>query len=186
MEDGDLLNKASQCRRLAQSTTDPDTARVLIEMATEYEARALIRESTSGEQGSDARPSKRGGHMAKHKAKVLLVDDEELILEQLVAAFEDAGFDVATATNAIDAHTVLEEVGTIDLVVTDVRMPGNIDGLMFGQVVHQRHPEVPIIVMSGVYEPDDRDVPAGATFIAKPFKAPLLIDEAKLLLGQRN
>src|SRR5688500_14919052 len=99
--------------------------------------------------------------MARHKTRILVVDDEELIREQLVSAFEDAGFDVATAGNAIDAHTVLEESGTIDLVVTDVRMPGRVDGLIFGQVIREMHPDLPIIVMSGVYEPDDRDVPAG-------------------------
>ena len=120
--------------------------------------------------------------MARHKTKILVVDDEELIREQLVSALEDAGFDVATAGNAIDAHTVLEESGTIDLVVTDVRMPGRVNGLVFGQVIKELHPDLPIIVMSGVYEPDDRDVPAGATFIAKPFDPAILIDEARLLL----
>jgi DNA-binding response OmpR family regulator len=123
--------------------------------------------------------------MARHKTRILVVDDEELIREQLVSAFEDAGFDVATAGNAIDAHTVLEESGTIDLVVTDVRMPGRVDGLIFGQVIREMHPELPIIVMSGVYEPDDRDVPAGATFIAKPFNPAVLIDEARLLLRKQ-
>lgn len=120
--------------------------------------------------------------MTRPKYRILVVDDEELILEPLVGALEDAGFDVATATNAIDAHTLLEESGNIDLLVTDVKMPGQVDGLVFGQVVHEMHPDLPIIVISGVSEPDDRDVPAGATFIAKPFPAALLIEEAKLLL----
>jgi two-component system, response regulator PdtaR len=120
--------------------------------------------------------------MARHRFKVLVVDDEELVLETLVDALEEAGFDVATAGNAMDAHTLLEDSGSIDLVVTDVRMPGQVDGLVFGQVVRETRPDLPIIVMSGVSEPDDRDVPAGATFIAKPFKPALLIEEAKLLL----
>jgi two-component system, response regulator PdtaR len=120
--------------------------------------------------------------MARRKFKILVVDDEEPVLEMLVDAFEEAGFDVATAANPIDAHTLLEDSGAIDLVVTDVRMPGQVDGLVFGQVVRETHPDMPIIVMSGVSEPDDRDVPAGATFIAKPFKPSLLIEEARLLL----
>ena len=124
--------------------------------------------------------------MTRHKHKILVVDDEELFLEPLVSALEDAGFDVATATNAIDAHTLLEESGTIDLLITDVKMPGQVDGLVFGQVVHEMHPELPIIVMSGVSEPDDRDVPAGATFIGKPFETALLIDEARLLLRKTS
>ena len=122
--------------------------------------------------------------MARQKQRVLVVDDEELIVEQLVMAFEEAGFEVATAGNALDAHTVLEDSGSIDLVVTDVRMPGTVDGLVFGHVVAEEHPDIPIIIISGVSQPDDRDVPAGSTFIAKPFKASLLVEEAKLLLAK--
>lgn len=124
--------------------------------------------------------------MPKRKSKLLVVDDEQMILDQLVHALEDAGFDVATAGNALDAHTVLEDSGGIDLVVTDVKMPGQVDGLTFGHVVREMHPEIPIIVMSGAVEPDDRDVPPGATFVAKPFKTALLVDEARLLLRQRG
>jgi DNA-binding NtrC family response regulator len=124
--------------------------------------------------------------MARRKGKVLVVDDEELIVEQLVIAFEEAGFEVASAGNSIDAHQMLEASGDIDLVITDIRMPGHVDGLMFGQIVRDQHPDMPIIVMSGYSEPDDRDVPRGATFVAKPFKTALLLDEAKLLLRGRG
>ena len=163
-----LREKAEQCRRLAARTDDDETARVLSEMATEYEARALIEDSEAGK--------------VRRKPEVLLVDDEESVLEPLVFAFEEAGFAVATATNALAAHTLLEDSDNIDLVVTDVRMPGSVDGLVFGQVVRQMHPDIPIIVMSGACAPDDRDIPPGVTFIAKPFKTSLLLDEAKLLL----
>jgi len=124
--------------------------------------------------------------MPGRKCKLLIVDDEPLILEQLVLAFEEAGFDVAVAANSLDAHTVLEDSGSIDLVITDVRMPGQVDGLVFGQVVREMHPDLPIIVISGAVEPDDRDVPRGATFVAKPFKTGVLVDEAKLLLRNRD
>ncbi len=119
------------------------------------------------------------------KPSVLVVDDDEQILCVLVEAFEEAGFEVGTATNALDAHTVLEDSGEVSLVVTDIRMPGSIDGLLFGHMVAESHPDIPIIIISGVSHPDDRDVPAGATFIAKPFKPALLVDEAKLLLARR-
>ena len=122
----------------------------------------------------------------KRNPRVLLVDDEALILDQLVTAFEEAGFEVATADNALDAHTVLEESEPVSLVVTDINMPGRVDGLMFGSVVSQMHPEIPIIIMSGVLQPDDRDVPPGATFIAKPFSPRLLVEEARLLLGRAS
>ena len=122
--------------------------------------------------------------MARRKPKVLVVDDEQAILDLLVLAFEEAGFDVATASNAVDAHTVLEESGSIGLVVTDVSMPGSLDGVAFGQFVAVTHPAMPLIVISGVSQPDDRDLPAGATFVGKPFQPSLLVAEAKLMLSQ--
>ncbi|HEX8443014.1 MAG TPA: response regulator [Allosphingosinicella sp.] len=122
--------------------------------------------------------------MGRRKLKVLVVDDEEAILDLLVLAFEEAGFDVATASNALGAHTILEESGSISLVVTDVSMPGSIDGVAFGQFVSTVHPEIPLIVISGVTRPDDRDLPVGAAFVPKPFKPSLLVDEAKLMLSQ--
>lgn len=54
----------------------------------------------------------------------------------------------------------------------------------FAHVVAEEHPEIPIIIISGVSQPDDREVPPGSTFIAKPFKASLLVEEAKLLLAK--
>jgi DNA-binding NtrC family response regulator len=122
--------------------------------------------------------------MARRKLKVLLVDDEEAILDTLVLAFEEAGYDVATAANATDAHTILEESGAISLVVTDVSMPGSLDGIAFGQFVATTHPAMPLIIVSGVTRPDDRDLPAGATFLAKPFKPSLLVEEARLMLAK--
>lgn len=121
--------------------------------------------------------------MGKPKRKVLVIDDEESVVELLVAAFEEAGFAVATASDAIGAHVVLDDSGPIDLIVTDIRMSGQVDGVTFAQLIAQRHPDIPIIIMSGVSEPDDRDLPAGATFIAKPFRTGQLLDEAKLLLA---
>jgi DNA-binding response OmpR family regulator len=128
-----------------------------------------------------------GGEFVRmRKFKLLVVDDEELVLDQLVYAFEEAGFEVATAQNALDAHALLGNGAGIDLVITDVRMPGSVDGLLFSQVVRDENPDLPIIVISGVTEPDDRDVPRGATFVAKPFRHDLLIDEAKLLLRNKS
>jgi DNA-binding NtrC family response regulator len=122
--------------------------------------------------------------MPRQKRKVLVVDDDEMILDLLVVAFEDAGFDVATATTTSAARTVLNDSAPISLVVTDIRMPGNVDGLMFGHMITEIYPRMPIIIISGVSAPDDRDIPAGATFVAKPFKPDLLVDEAKLLLAR--
>ena len=122
--------------------------------------------------------------MAEEKPCVLVVDDDFQILSLLVDAFEEGGFDVATAKNAIDAHTVLEGSGHVGLVVTDIKMPGRVDGLVFGQVVADQHPGIPIIVISGASEPDDRELPAGATFVSKPFELSALLAEARLLMDK--
>ena len=117
------------------------------------------------------------------KSRVLIVDDDERILDQLVLAFEEAGFDVATATDASGAHMVLSDNQAISLVVTDIGIRGSVNGLMLGHMVAQSYPEIPIIIISGLARPDDHDVPAGAMFLAKPVSPYLLVQEAERLLA---
>jgi DNA-binding NtrC family response regulator len=123
--------------------------------------------------------------MPNERSKVLVVDDEDLIVDLLVHAFEEAGFEVATAGNAREAAKALQGGGGISLVVTDISMPGVVDGLLFGHMVVEAHPAIPVIIISGASHPDEGDVPSGARFIAKPFSPALLIREARQLLAER-
>jgi two-component system cell cycle sensor histidine kinase/response regulator CckA len=105
--------------------------------------------------------------------RVLVVDDEEFVLESAQQTLESAGYEVRTALDAAAALRVMEKDDEpIDLVITDLRMPG-MSGLELIRTLRDRHPDLPIVAASGVADGrTDEALDAGAqTFLAKPFTA---------------
>jgi DNA-binding NtrC family response regulator len=82
--------------------------------------------------------------------KILLVEDDPLIREALAWHLEHCGFTVIPAGNAIAALGILMHPSSkVDLVFTDVLMPGNMDGLALAKWVMEYRPEIPVIVATG-------------------------------------
>lgn len=102
-------------------------------------------------------------------ASVLVVDDEPLIRLGLQATLESAGFEVLEAVDADDAISILEREEGIRIVVTDINMPGTMDGLKLAAFVHGRWPPIRLILMSGKAKPSPSEMPAGAMFLSKPY-----------------
>jgi DNA-binding NtrC family response regulator len=101
---------------------------------------------------------------------VLVVEDEVLICLALASHLADKGFIVRQAHCAADAIAILEEPGCpIDLVFTDVRMPGEMDGFGLSRWVFENHPNVPVILASGVAQLAALENFCGATTLAKPY-----------------
>jgi CheY-like chemotaxis protein len=107
--------------------------------------------------------------------KILLVEDEPLIRLGLASLVEEAGYDVIEAANAGEAIRMLEANRDVRLVVTDVDMPGGMDGVRLAHFVRDRWPPIHIIVISGKVGVRPSELPAGARFVAKPYQ------EAQLL-----
>ena len=80
---------------------------------------------------------------------VLVVEDEFLIREDIKQHLIDCGYCVLDVGNAEDAIRVIETRPDIDLVFTDVRMPGEIDGIGLAEWVSQNHPQMRVLVTSG-------------------------------------
>lgn len=100
----------------------------------------------------------------------LVVDDDALILMDAADILEDAGFTVLEATNVAEAMRVLEDHdGKVDVLFTDVQMPGEANGFDLARHTAGRWPHIAIVVASGHVTPGPDDLPEGATFIAKPF-----------------
>ena len=72
--------------------------------------------------------------------KILVVDDEPLIRLGLVSMVEEAGFAVLEAANADEAIRVIERTSDVALVITDVDMPGSMDGVRLAHFVRERWP----------------------------------------------
>lgn len=96
-----------------------------------------------------------------------MVDDEVLIRSLLADELREAGFSVVEAANGDDALAFLQSGGPVDMVFTDVRMPGAIDGLELARRVRQDFPSLPVVVTSGNASPQE----AGryGVFIPKPY-----------------
>jgi DNA-binding NtrC family response regulator len=101
--------------------------------------------------------------------RVLVAEDDPLLRMLLAQALEVAGFEV---TEAADADQALELLSLrerkLAALVTDIDMPGALNGCGLAWRVHELHPEAAIVVVSGVATPGRGELPAKAKFIAKP------------------
>ena len=86
-------------------------------------------------------------HMGQHT--ILVVEDELFIREDVCGHLEECGFKVLPTTNADEALNTLLARADIDLVFTDVRMPGTMDGLKLARWVLDHRPNIAIIIASG-------------------------------------
>jgi len=110
----------------------------------------------------------------------LIVEDEFLIRANLSDVLEDGGFDIIQAANADEAIRILESRADILVVITDINMPGSLDGLRLANAIRGRWPPIELIVMSGAYWPKGDELPDRAVFFAKPY------DSARLLATARH
>ena len=82
------------------------------------------------------------------KFTILIIDDEKNIREGLAADFEMDGYNVKIAANGKEGLDLLSK-GDIDLVITDLRMPGSISGEQVLREVTTKMPGIPVIVLTG-------------------------------------
>jgi DNA-binding NtrC family response regulator len=87
---------------------------------------------------------------------------------------EHAEFAVIEVTTADQAYDFLGRHSSLELLFTDVEMPGELDGFDLARVVAERWPHIRVIIASGAVKPGPGDLPQNATFISKPFTAELV------------
>src|SRR5450755_1454780 len=115
--------------------------------------------------------------------KVLVVEDEILLRMRAVDIVEDAGFTAIEAVNADEALTILESRSDIELLFTDIQMPGSMDGLKLAHAVHERWPPIKIILASGRLLLANTDAPPESRFFGKPIEAKEMIAEMQKMIG---
>lgn len=86
------------------------------------------------------------------KTRILVVEDETLIRMVGAEILEDAGFDVLEAADADEALRILQAHDDVLLLFSDVDMPGSMDGLDLARVVHERWPDIRLLLTSGRHE----------------------------------
>lgn len=110
-----------------------------------------------------------GQALPKPKPAMLIVEDEAFIRYDLVDFFEEAGFAVFDAENADEAMLLMAANPTIRVVLTDVQMPGSMDGVRLAHFIRERYPPTLLLIASGGVKLVPGDLPIGALFIPKPF-----------------
>ena len=116
-------------------------------------------------------------------ATVLLVEDDAGVAEFALGMLQDAGYKVRTAANAADALKVLREGGHIDLVFSDIMMPGGMNGAELARVVRGEFPAIFILLTTGYAEAAaqaSREFP----LIRKPYGREVLLEKVGEILGE--
>jgi len=119
--------------------------------------------------------------------KILVIDDEPVVLNSCRKVLEEDGFDVYLVPSADEALKAMKGEELIFLLV-DVKMPKH-DGIYLMQKVKEQWPDVPIIVMSGYPTPDtitDGDKMGAAAFIAKPFTPDELLETIRQVIQKEE
>ena len=101
---------------------------------------------------------------------VLVVEDEALVNMFTASELRAAGYEVLTAFDADEAIRIFEERNDIDLVFTDINMPGSMDGLKLAAAVRLRWPPIKILVTTGKAALTREQMPAGSIIVHKPYK----------------
>lgn len=117
------------------------------------------------------------------REEILVVDDEPLLRMVLVDLFEDAGFRVEEAGDAGEALELLKAHPSIRIVVTDIQMPGSMDGLRLANYIHDAYPPIALIVCSGAVSPQGSALPQSAIFMPKPVDHALLLRTVEEMLS---
>ena len=100
---------------------------------------------------------------------ILVVEDEPLIRMCAVAILQDAGYRVLEAQNSAEALDVLSQHSEISIMVTDVHMPGHMDGLALVTWVQLNNPSIRAIVVSGNATAAQAGKAGAFGFVAKPY-----------------
>ena len=117
---------------------------------------------------------------------VLIVEDEALVRALGVGLFADAGFRPIEAADSDEALEILGTNAEVQLLFTDVNLPGPIDGLALARQVRDRWPHIGIIFVSGRSAPQLHELPADCRFHRKPYDWDLVVRHARELTAAKR
>jgi DNA-binding NtrC family response regulator len=124
-----------------------------------------------------------GRPCAAAPAVILVVEDTEELRSCVAEYFRIVGFDVITTENASDARAAIDSGIHVDLVFTDINMPGTMDGVGLAQWLSVNRPFLPIILTSGEARPElDRSGPH-YRFVRKPYSLDELEHDIRQLVS---
>jgi CheY-like chemotaxis protein len=121
--------------------------------------------------------------MSRDRWVILVVDDEERIRTLIGDQLETVGYEVILAASGDDAFKILQGVTRIDLIVTDVRMRGALNGFDLVQKALADRPHLRTIITSGYTGESIQRTGLADRFLQKPFTLRTLENEVRSLLA---
>ncbi len=105
-----------------------------------------------------------------YSPRIMIVEDEFLIRLTLAEVLADEGYEVLEAESGDEAVALLDDGGEIAVLLTDIQLPGSLDGLALVEHARQGRPDLPVIFMTG--RPDTMAAQQSHSremFVAKPY-----------------
>jgi two-component system, response regulator PdtaR len=121
--------------------------------------------------------------MVRSSPVILIVEDEFLLRIDSAEMIESAGFEVIQAADADEAIAILAARSDVQVVFTDIQMPGSMDGLKLARFVRNRWPPIKIVATSGFVRIEADDLPAGSVFLPKPYRGAEVVAALRELTG---
>ncbi len=118
--------------------------------------------------------------LTPQRLTILLVEDDVLVRLAVADELRKQGLHVLEASNAAEALLVLDSALAIDLVFTDIRMPGAMDGLGLAKLVRAGYPDLKLVITSG--ERLTEAASAADAFVPKPYNASAVVALVERLL----
>ena len=113
---------------------------------------------------------------------ILVVEDELLIRLMLSDGLREEGYHVIEACNADEAQTILQ-TAVPDMLISDVRMPGSLDGIELLKLVRDEFPLLPVIIASGHLDPTQAQAVGATQFFRKPYSMEHVIQSVRAAVG---
>lgn len=123
----------------------------------------------------------------QQRGLILVVEDESIIRDFVCEILGDEGFTTHALESADDAKVYLEShADTVSLLLTDILMPGTLNGADLANLSGDTWPQIPILIMSGHETPESSGVKHAVTFIRKPWSFGQLLDGVDKALETRK
>lgn len=121
--------------------------------------------------------------LSQHRPVVLLVEDEPLLRFFVSDVLDDEGFEVIETGNAEEALAWLDVHNDVRAILTDIQMPGRLNGLDLAALVRHRWPGILILIVSGEVCPSLADLPEGGRFVAKPYEGSTVVHHLREMIA---
>jgi CheY-like chemotaxis protein len=130
------------------------------------------------------KPSERGRNIEGGDERILVVEDDHTVLALTLNMLTGLGYQVTTATNAAEALEVIHSGVAIDLLFTDVVMPGGVSGVSLARTAREIRPNLRVLLTSGFVGEGAVIENAEFPLLDKPYETALLAAKLRKLLDK--